>query len=182
MDELKICFLFLNKHYFPQYPTGRHEWRIAHDPCSLGEDRVLNLTLTACPEGHFTCDGGKCIDVDQVWGNNNQYTAIIIKSKYFFQRCDRIEQCDDGSDEADCSIISLHGISKRRNPTSSKNYFCHISEGYRKAAPPPPPSSNSSSSLPVLVRTKISSFADVDVARMKLAVDFTLTLTWFDAR
>ncbi len=47
-----------------KYPVGRQEWKIFRDPCFSGEDVTVNLTLTACSTGQYTCDNGHCIDIE----------------------------------------------------------------------------------------------------------------------
>ena len=47
----------------------------------------LSLSLSSCDESQFTCSGGVCIDMAS--------------------RCDNINDCDDKSDEADCSRVNI---------------------------------------------------------------------------
>ena len=56
----------LNSKSSSTYPFGRQEWTVFKDGCASGEDRPVNLTLTTCTEGMFTCDSGDCIDLDKV--------------------------------------------------------------------------------------------------------------------
>ena len=59
---------------------GRHPWKIQGE-C----DEVVELKLTGCEEGEFTCDDGQCVTMEQ--------------------RCDKVAHCGDGSDELDCRVL-----------------------------------------------------------------------------
>ncbi len=94
-----------------------------------------------------------------------------------------MKHCRDGSDEVDCSIVSLP-------------------EGYRSSRHPPyssinvtddgvPVSSMSSSAtdtsavddkLSILVDVTLLDFSEINVTKMKMKVDFILSLTWVDRR
>ena len=50
-------------------PFGRHKWRIENNICNEGKTNLETLQLSACPEGGFTCDDGKCIDISQRCNN-----------------------------------------------------------------------------------------------------------------
>ena len=67
------------------YPVGKHGWVVVGDGCSIEERNSMELTLTHCKEDQFTCDLGTCVDMEQ--------------------RCDQEDNCEDHSDEKDCSII-----------------------------------------------------------------------------
>ena len=66
---------------------GRSEWRISEDNanCNKGAPYTATLKLTGCREGEFTCWDGQCITMEQL--------------------CDTVENCRDGSDEKDCSLV-----------------------------------------------------------------------------
>ncbi len=54
-----------------RYPVGRNEWRIFGDELLCYNDKdatsvIVNLTLTTCVDGQFTCNNGHCVDVDKV--------------------------------------------------------------------------------------------------------------------
>ena len=46
-------------------PIGRHKWRVENNVCNEGETSSEVLLLSACKEGQFTCDDGKCLDITQ---------------------------------------------------------------------------------------------------------------------
>ena len=50
-------------------PFGRHKWRIENNVCNEGRTSSETLQLSACPEGSFTCDDGKCLDISQRCNN-----------------------------------------------------------------------------------------------------------------
>ena len=56
------------------------------DECS-DDGVVRKLKFTTCGPGKFSCGDGACIDIDK--------------------RCDKIEQCDDKSDEDNCKIVDM---------------------------------------------------------------------------
>ena len=61
---------------------------VVDDPC-VQDGVVRKLKFTRCAPGTFTCNDGLCIDIDQ--------------------RCDKIGQCLDKSDEVDCKIVHMKG-------------------------------------------------------------------------
>ena len=65
-------------------PFGRHKWRIENNICNEGKTNFETLQLSACPEGGFTCDDGKCLDISQRCNNievkkrrNNKFNSIF---------------------------------------------------------------------------------------------------------
>lgn len=66
------------------YPIGKSEWKVQNDACNINR---MELKLTICHEGEFSCSDGSC-----------------IKLKF---RCDLSYQCEDGSDENDCYPLVL---------------------------------------------------------------------------
>ena len=59
---------------------------VEDDRCSE-DGTIRKLKFTTCPMGKFTCNDGLCIDI--------------------VERCDKIAQCKDKSDEDDCQIVHM---------------------------------------------------------------------------
>ncbi|KAK7085491.1 hypothetical protein SK128_028222 [Halocaridina rubra] len=72
---------------FGEYPFGTRQWTLGYDVCGLRKNDVVNMTLSVCTEGQFTCADGTCIDL-----------AV---------RCDQREDCPDSSDEIGCSLVDI---------------------------------------------------------------------------
>ncbi|XP_069167656.1 LOW QUALITY PROTEIN: uncharacterized protein [Procambarus clarkii] len=69
------------------YPFGTRPWTLGAEVCGMNPGTVVNLTLSVCKEGEFTCADGSCIDLAK--------------------RCDLRIDCPDDSDEAVCSILDI---------------------------------------------------------------------------
>ena len=80
------------------YALGKHSWLIRNDSyeCSRGEPYQLELKLTGCNLGEFTCDDGQCIGMTQ--------------------RCDQVFDCSDESDEVNCKILVLKKSYRKSSP------------------------------------------------------------------
>ena len=50
-------------------PLGRHKWKIENNVCNEGTTNYQTLQLSACDQGQFTCDDGKCLDISQRCNN-----------------------------------------------------------------------------------------------------------------
>ena len=83
---------------YESHAFGRHTWMIDKDVCNGGKGGYeTDLKLTFCSEEEFTCRDGACVGMDQ--------------------RCDRIPNCRDESDETDChTVIFDHGYRKDISP------------------------------------------------------------------
>lgn len=60
------------------------------------EGREVRVKMTACLDGQYTCDSGRCVSMDQ--------------------RCDQSIDCQDGSDEFGCQKIAMNGNYNKRIP------------------------------------------------------------------
>ena len=50
-------------------PVGRHKWLVENNVCNEGETSPEVLLISACDDGDFTCDDGKCLDISQRCNN-----------------------------------------------------------------------------------------------------------------
>ena len=127
------------------YPFGTHEWIIRNDPC-YGEDVTeanVILNINACNENEFNCYDGNCVNMTQ--------------------RCDRILDCPDKSDEIGCDLIEF-GVA------------------YIKEVPPPPLVDSEVSTLPINVSIDLLSILDINEVESYIKLQFGLRLTWQDGR
>lgn len=70
-----------------QYPFGTHMWTLGSEVCDISAGKTVNLTISVCGHGQFTCSDGSCIDLRK--------------------RCDLRIDCLDQSDEAECSLVAI---------------------------------------------------------------------------
>lgn len=69
------------------YPFGTNVWTLGSNVCNMAAGTTVNLTLSLCGEGKFTCADGSCISLEQ--------------------RCDLRLDCPDHSDEVQCSLVAV---------------------------------------------------------------------------
>ena len=68
------------------YTLGRQRWAIQGDTdCSTGDSYDIDLKMSGCPEGKFTCDDGQCVKM--------------------VERCNQVPDCRDKSDENECQLV-----------------------------------------------------------------------------
>ncbi|ROT80481.1 CRE-MOD-1 protein [Penaeus vannamei] len=75
--RMKIAFI-------DDYPVGLQRWEVDGDVCP---DTEMDLMMTVCGAGSFTCNDGTCVKISQ--------------------RCDLQVNCDDKSDEHECDRVLL---------------------------------------------------------------------------
>jgi hypothetical protein len=82
----------------PSFGLGKHVWTLEKDSyaCGKGEPYTMQLKLTGCTEGEFTCSDGQCIRMEE--------------------RCDQIPDCGDRSDEEDCRLLMLEESYNKKVP------------------------------------------------------------------
>jgi hypothetical protein len=121
--------------------AGRGEWDWHESSCTNGKTFKTNLTFSSCEVGiEFTCNFGRCIDIAK--------------------RCDNIKDCNDGSDEEDCTTID-------------------IPQFYEKLEPP---RSGTSGPLVVNVSVVIENINDIDTKQMMIDTTMKITMKWKDGR
>ena len=71
------------------FTLGRHNWTIRGDKgCSRdGAESTIELKMSGCQGGNFTCNDGQCVNMNQ--------------------RCDQLPDCRDESDEKNCKVLVL---------------------------------------------------------------------------
>ena len=76
-----------SKAIFSSLFLGKHTWHISNDrKCQTGEVE-LSVKLSTCDDGEFTCGNGFCINLNK--------------------RCDKVQHCNDWSDEIGCSTLEI---------------------------------------------------------------------------
>ncbi|XP_047739550.1 uncharacterized protein LOC108670860, partial [Hyalella azteca] len=69
------------------YPLGKKTWEVKSQICGYSRGEKVQLTLSACIFGQYTCDDGSC---------------IALRKK-----CDLRMDCPDNSDETKCTLLSI---------------------------------------------------------------------------
>ena len=85
-----------------RFMLGKQNWTIENDSmkCYEGLPYTIELKLTGCREGQFTCNDGQCIAMEE--------------------RCDQMPDCLDKSDEVECHLLVLeNGYNKNIPPIAS---------------------------------------------------------------
>ena len=77
------------------YVLGTHLWQIVNDTAKCKSEN-LNLKMTGCSEGQFTCDNGDCVKMEE--------------------RCDQLLDCEDKSDELNCRTVILEKSYRKTAP------------------------------------------------------------------
>ena len=90
------------------YVLGKHNWTIENDTyeCNNGKPYSVQLKLTSCSDGQFTCNSGQCVRMED--------------------RCDQFSDCRDETDEKDCDLLMLREgynmkIPPHQHRTSNRN-------------------------------------------------------------
>ena len=123
------------------YPTGRHEWNQYAIDGNIESGTKPLISFSHCHFGEeFTCNSGRCVD----------------KTK----RCDHIKDCKDGSDEKNCSYLSI-----------PQEYLNTTSPGNGKSSP-------------VKLKTQINilSIDSIDTSNMIVALTLEIRIRWIDGR
>ena len=108
---------------------------------------TTTLTLTGCKEhGEFTCDNGHCIQMEE--------------------RCNQLVDCQDGSDEKGCQLLSLaDGYKKVVSPIARVSFF-------------------NKTTKPVFVNISLTllQLMGIDERSNTIDLQFEITLEWMDQR
>ena len=83
------------------YALGKQTWTVQDDNAECRENAYMpiyqvEMKLTGCEEGEFTCDDGQCVKMAQ--------------------RCNQLTNCRDKSDERGCKILILDQSYNKRIP------------------------------------------------------------------
>lgn len=131
-----------------EYLAGRREWVIPdleESEFREMDKSPINITLSSCLiEEEFTCQNGLCIPIKQ--------------------RCNKMKECQDKSDELDCNIYKLR-------------------DNYHKETPPSSGHDNQGISFLKLGATfEILSVENIDLDRNKIEILYSLKFSWIENR
>ena len=83
-DSSNTLVHMMNNDTVPRF--GKLRWTVLRGSvCNKDQNESLDLMLTRCHIGNFTCNNGQCIP--------------------FEKRCNGMNDCEDESDEEDCKIL-----------------------------------------------------------------------------
>ena len=124
-----------------KYPFGTHNWQFFNETCK--DENVDNVTISfsGCNNEEYTCKDGTCVSLDYV--------------------CDGKMDCDDKTDEIDCSIINFH-------------------MSYLKTLPPPPKLGE----MKTLLNTSVyvDSILNIDEVHSIFKLQLRIEVEWIDTR
>ena len=127
---------------------GTHNWTIYSDSldCQLhfkGNPHTLPLNLNSCNDDEFNCNDGSC--------------------KSLARKCDGISNCQDSSDEFQCSKI-----------LTERTYSKHI---------PPPPNKNDNAIYSTInIDLDIMEIIEIVEVKGTITIKLNLTAEWYDWR
>ncbi|XP_045122759.1 uncharacterized protein LOC123511169 [Portunus trituberculatus] len=124
------------------YPLGRHFWLLLTPVCDKGKGSKLELSLSTCTSEQYMCNDGQCIDI--------------------VDRCDAKDDCKDGTDEDNCSVLQLP-------------------HGYRKFKPPKNVDDPNEPLQPFLSFVFLR-FLKIEDVQQTITLEFIISLEWIDTR
>ena len=124
------------------FPLGRQKWNLIQGKtiCNNEIDNSIMLTFSQCYPGKFTCDSGQCIPLQQ--------------------RCNIELNCEDQSDENNCSGLKLgNDYATEKMPVSV-------------------------TAKPTMIYINVSllTFPSISTKDVKFSADFYLNIRWHDLR
>ena len=120
--------------------VGRNEWEWLEKSCTRAS-AMRNLTFSNCEIGkQFTCNSGGCIAIRK--------------------RCNNVQECNDGSDEEECTTID-------------------IPQSYDKLEPP---ELGKKEPLPVHIDIVIENINQIESKHMMIDISMKITMSWKDCR
>lgn len=122
------------------YPIGKNDWILREQHCGFPVDSSISLSISTCSSNQFMCNSGNCIS--------------------HHQRCNLRYECDDGSDEDDCTVVVL-------------------GKGYRRHLPPVDRHGTKTKVTPTFM---LQRFVSVDDINMVITIEFLVQLRWRDGR
>lgn len=125
---------------FELYPLGKHKWEMAKDMCGNKAGDTILASLSACTSDQFMCNVGDCIQTHQ--------------------RCNYRFDCDDHSDEINCSVVGALDKVQRAMP----------------------PKDSLGGVLLVTPAVTINIISEVDDINMAITLEFMFSLAWNDNR
>ena len=140
----------LKKNSYFDLPLGRKTW-----------NRYVGsfvLTLSNCEKDEFTCDDGKCIKL-KLFFSILFIFSFSFKVLLFSDRCNVNLDCEDNSDEQNCSKVNI-----------PENYAQHL-------VPKTP-----GKPLTVYISVKIISISSIETTDMKIYSNIALKMRWYDFR
>ena len=125
------------------YAIGRKKWMYVDKSCGMKTEKERSLTLSRCNFGtEYTCDSGQCIDMSK--------------------RCNKVNDCNDNSDEEECNLVKL-------------------SKSYDKIRSPVKFGTDSN---PVNLTTQVTilNVDKIDALHMQIGLTFEALIKWHDDR
>ena len=140
-SEKKIEAILSTNTFADKDPIGRKTWLLEEPNCGI--DNSSNpIAISVCDFPlEFTCDSGECVGVKE--------------------RCDGRTDCNDGSDEKRCLLISIPNRYKNTNPSK-----------YTKE----------NRVMNVEIDTRIVKINSIDTINMMVVLTIEMYLTWHDTR